>query len=196
MSKNFSWFLRVVLYIPLCLVALFMAAYSTFSSSFDSNMQTCLQEVPNVIGNPDRKQIVPLVGCLKKKSNYFLSKAMKEERLYQYAYPKLPCYFIGKWYMSSGYKEYWLTIEPDASYRLEQLQYQTNLQQKLTFIHSGVWSNENDRVIRFMDNAQLWPIHDSKLRWSDSKHFILYDDLDEPSYFFRHTELAPDCKFQ
>jgi hypothetical protein len=30
----------------------------------------------------------------------------------------LPCYYIGKWHVSTQYKEYWLTIAADASTRM------------------------------------------------------------------------------
>lgn len=148
-----------------------------------------MQEMPVLPSPADRKKIVPFVGCLKKKSNFFLTKAMKEDRLYQYAYPKLPCYFIGKWHVSTTYKEYWLTIDKDANTRLEQIAQD----QKNILVRTGLWSAENDKVLHFFDDVSFWPLNESKLHLFDVKHFMLTDNLDEPTYFYRHSEPEADC---
>jgi hypothetical protein len=69
------------------------------------------------------------------------------------------------------------------------------MEQKLTLVRTGVWSAEKSKVIQFADDAFFWPLNESKVRWYDAKHFVMYDSLDEPSYFYRHSEPEPNCSY-
>ena len=193
MSRNFSWFLRIMIYIPLAISLVVVLGYSYLSGRFDKNIQACMQTMSVLPSPADRKAIVPFVGCLKKKSNFFLTKAMNEDRLYQYAYPKLPCYFVGKWHVSAPYREYWLTIEPNANVRMEKIPDKSGQEQKDSRVRTGIWSAERDKVLQFPDDASFWTLNESKLNIFDAKHFMLTDNLDEPTYYYRHSEIAADC---
>ncbi len=184
-----------MIYLPLAFSIVLLAGYSYMTSAFDDHLQRCLQEVTDAPSPSNRKKMVPFVGCLKKKSNFFLSKIVNEDRLYQYANPKLPCSYIGKWHVSTAYKEFWLTIAANADTRIEQIQYLPNLEQKLTLVSTGIWSADNGKVIQFADDGFFWPLNESKVRWYDVKHFVMYDSMDEPSYFYRHSELEPNCRY-
>ena len=123
MSSNFSWFLRFIIYIPLSVSGLFILFYLYLTSAFDRNLDACLKNPSMIPSATDRKKMVPFIGCLKKKSNFFLTKVMDENRLYQYAYPKVPCGFVGKWHVSTEVNEYWLTITHDATFSVEPITY-------------------------------------------------------------------------
>lgn len=193
MSSNFSWFLRFIIYIPLSISIIIVLGYSYLTSRFDQNLQDCLQEMQVTPSPADRKRMVPFVGCLKKKSNFFLTKAMKEDRLYQYANPKLPCYFVGKWHVSTSLNEYWLTISPDASISMEAVSYMPDQEQKANRVRTGIWSVDHGKVIQFADDSSFWPINESSLHIFDARHFAIHDTFGESTIAYRHSELNPAC---
>ena len=78
MSSNFSWFLRFIIYIPLSVSGLFILFYLYLTSAFDRNLDACLKNPSMIPSATDRKKMVPFIGCLKKKSNFFLTKVMDE----------------------------------------------------------------------------------------------------------------------
>ena len=142
----------------------------------------------------DRKKMVPFVGCLKKKSNFFLTKMMDENRLYQYAYPKLPCTFAGKWHVSADMNEYWLTINKNATFIIEPIKYTTETKDAPQLLRTGVWSSTSAKeAIQFFDDGFFWPINHYSVEWLTSNHFALNDGINPTVYYFRHSELDPTC---
>jgi len=193
-SRNFSWFLRIILYIPLSIALLITLGYSYFSSKFEQNFNQCLVQVPLSQNSKTPRQVANFVGCLKNKGNFFISKIMREERLYQMTQPKMKCAFIGKWYVSDGYKEYWLTIHADSRFTTEPVLYSTN-GQKPIISRQGIWSAaEKNTVIQFFDDEYFWPINEYKVKWLSDRHFAITNILTEQyAYFYRNTPMNTTC---
>lgn len=197
MSNNFKWFLRFIIYIPLTIALLVSLSYSYLTSRFEQNFSECLVKTPISATNKSPREIDAFVGCLKSKGNFFISQTMREERLYQYAKPKKQCEFIGKWHVSEGYREYWLTIEPDSHFFIEpMLMGKTNTNQKDIIQRTGIWSSVNKQTaIQFFDDEYFWPINEYKVEWLSDKHFLISNILtDKQAFFFRHTPLDAECK--
>lgn len=195
MSGNFRWFLRFIIYIPLAIALFFSLTYSYVTSKFEQNFSSCLAQIPISAQNKAPRDVAAFVGCLKSKGNFFTSKIMREERLYQYAQPKMQCEFIGKWHVSEGYKEYWLTIEPNSHFFIEpMLMAHTN--QKTIIQKTGIWSSATkETAIQFFDDEYFWPINEYKIEWLSDKHFMLSNILtDKQAFFFRHTPLDESCQ--
>ena len=51
MSRNFSWFLRFVIYIPLATLIVIMSSYSYLTHKFESNLEACLN-IPSIVPSP------------------------------------------------------------------------------------------------------------------------------------------------
>ena len=116
---------------------------------------------------------------------------MDENRLYQYAYPKLPCSFVGKWHVSADMNEYWLTINKDATFSVEAIKYAPQP------LRTGVWSSTSVKeAIQFFDDGFFWPINQYSVEWLTSNHFSLHEDINPTVYYYRHSEPDPACKFQ
>ena len=137
----------------------------------------------------------PLWVASKVKAIFFTSKIMREERLYQYAQPKMQCEFIGKWHVSEGYKEYWLTIEPNSHFFIEPM-LMNHPEQKGIIQKIGIWSSvTKETAIQFFDDEYFWPINEYKIEWLSDKHFMLFNILtDKQVFFFRHTPLDASCQ--
>lgn len=194
MSSNFSWFLRFIIYIPLMTSIVVLSCYYYLTNKFDQNLDECLQYGTITPSTTDRKKMVPFVSCLKKKSNFFLTKMMDENRLYQYAYPKLPCSFVGKWHVSADMNEYWQTINKDASFVIEPIKYGNETKDTPLPLRTGVWSSATSSVvIQFLDDSFFWPINQSKLEWIGKNQFALHNGVDSTFYYHRHSELDPSC---
>ncbi|WP_297924446.1 hypothetical protein [uncultured Agitococcus sp.] len=193
MSSNFSWFLRFVIYIPLTVAILFMVSYSYLTSRFDKNFSECLQKVPLNQQNVSAREMTSFVGCLKSKGNFFISRMMREERLYQYTQPKMQCELVGKWYVSDGYQEYWLTIQSDSRFFTEPLR--NAKVQNETILNKGIWSSaDKQTAIQFFDGEYFWPIHEYKMNWLSDRHFALVNILeDKQIYFYRNSSLDQVC---
>jgi len=122
---------------------------------------------------------------------------MREERLYQYAQPKMQCQFIGKWHVSDLYKEYWITIDNNGRFFIEPMLYgrqsQTNVGER-----RGTWSSINrNTAIQFFDDEYFWPINEYKVEWLSDSHFALKNQFwDTPSHaiFFRSSPVSEQCK--
>lgn len=194
MSSNFSWFLRIILYIPLSIAILFIMTYNYLTNQFEKNFNTCLISTPISQTNKSPRQVANFVGCLKSKGNFFVSRIMREERLYQMVQPKIQCEFIGKWYVSEGYKEYWLSIMPDSRFKVEPMLYSTNGQQPV-IIRQGIWSSsDKNTAIQFFDEEYFWPINEYKVKWLSDKHFSLTNILtDQYAYFYRNSPVDESC---
>ncbi|MCB1673104.1 MAG: hypothetical protein KDI00_00395 [Pseudomonadales bacterium] len=195
MTNNFRWFLRFIIYIPLTIALFFTLGYSYFNSRFEQNFSECLAQTPISATNKSAREVDAFVGCLKKKGNFFISNIMHEERLYQYAKPKIQCDFVGKWHVSEGYKEYWLTIEPDSRFFVEPMM-MARSEQKNTIEKTGIWSSVNkNTAIQFFDGEYFWPINEYKIEWLSDKHFLMTNPLQEKqAFFFRHTPINKDCQ--
>ena len=196
MSSNFSWFLRFIIYIPLSVSGLFILFYLYLTSAFDKNLDACLKNPSMIPSATDRKKMVPFIGCLKKKSNFFLTKVMDENRLYQYAYPKVPCGFVGKWHVSTEVNEYWLTITHDATFSVEPITYgQEDKTPRL--IRTGIWSSVKPNVvIQFFDDSFFWPINQSRVEWVTASNFVMHNGFEEASYFHRDSKMDTGCEFK
>ena len=139
----------------------------------------------------DRKKMVPFVGCLKKKSNFFLTKMMDENRLYQYAYPKLPCAFVGKWHVSENMNEYWLTINADSTFFIKAIRYGQDEKSASRPLRTGVWSSTSPNIaIQFFDDSFFWPINQSSVEWVSKNYFLMNNGFDQTLYFNRHRASA------
>ena len=195
MSGNFRWFLRFIIYIPLVIALIISLSYSYLTSKFEQNFSACLVQVPIDAQNKSPRDVAAFVGCLKSKGNFFISRIMKEERLYQYAQPKMQCEFIGKWHVSEGYKEYWLTIEPNSHFFIEPM-LMNHPEQKGIIQKIGIWSSATkETAIQFFDDEYFWPINEYKIEWLSDKHFMLSNILtDKQAFFFRHTSLDASCQ--
>lgn len=195
MSNNFKWFLRFILYIPLSIALFLILSYSYLTSRFEQNFSECLAQTPISATNKSPREVDAFVGCLKRKGNFFISRTMREERLYQYAKPKIQCEFIGKWHVSEGYKEYWLTIEPNSHFFIEPMLL-NDKEHKQLIEKTGVWSSLNKQTaIQFFDDEYFWPINEYKVEWLSEKHFSMSNILtDKQAFFFRHTPLYAECK--
>ena len=197
MSRNFSWFLRFIIYIPLAIAIFFMTSYSYLTSRFDSNFQTCSALIPISNNNRSPRAVADFVGCLKSKGNFFISRIMREERLYQYAQPKMQCQFIGKWHVSDLYKEYWITIDKDGRFFIEPMPYGRKDQAAVSE-HRGLWSStDKNTAIQFFDDEYFWPIKEYRVEWLSESHFALKNQLwDEQNHaiFFRSTPLSDQCE--
>lgn len=197
MSRNFSWFLRFVIYIPLATLIVIMGSYSYLTHKFESNLEACLN-IPSIVPSPtDRRKVVPFVGCLKKKSNFFLTKMMDENRLYQYAYPKVPCQFVGKWHVSADVNEYWQTINADATFSKAAIQYGKNLTIDTQVARTGLWSSITpETAIQFFDEEPLWPINQGSVDWLTENEFALHtirEGAKQTAYYHRHSPLDATC---
>lgn len=195
MSGNFRWFLRFIIYIPLVIALIISLSYSYLTSKFEQNFSACLVQVPIDAQNKSPRDVAAFVGCLKSKGNFFISRIMREERLYQYAQPKMQCEFIGKWHVSEGYREYWLTIEPNSRFFIEPKS-MAKTESKSLIQTTGVWSSATKKTaIQFFDDEYFWPINEYKVEWLSDKHFMLSNILtDKQAFFFRHTPLDASCQ--
>jgi hypothetical protein len=179
MSGNFRWFLRFIIYIPLTIALFFSLSYSYLTSKFEKNFSSCLVQIPISAQNKSPRDVAAFVGCLKSKGNFFISRIMREERLYQYAQPKMQCEFIGKWHVSEGYREYWLTIEPNSRFFIESKS-MAKTEPKSLIQTTGVWSSATKQAaIQFFDDEYFWPINEYKVEWLSDKHFMLSNILTE-----------------
>lgn len=197
MSRNFSWFLRIILYIPLSIALFLTIAYSLIAARFEQNFNTCLAEVHFEQEQKTPRQVANFVGCLKAKGNFFTSYLMKEERLYQMVQPKIQCEFIGKWYVSEGYKEYWLTIDANSRFIIEPMMLMQNKMPNLVQ-EKGIWSAaDKNTVIKFVDEEYFWPIHEYEVKWLSDRHFALTNILtDQYAYFYRNSPIDKTCSEQ
>ena len=194
MSSNFSWFLRFVIYIPLTVAIFITVYYSYLNNSFEKNFAECSQQVR--IGYEHRavKDVANFVGCLKSKGNFFTSAIMREERLFQYAQPKMQCEFIGSWYVSDLYKEYWINIDKDGRFFTE-LTLSDNKRGISLKHRSGVWSSTDHKTaIIFYDDEYFWPIREFRVSWLSDRHFVLTNILeDKQVYFYRKAPMDQKC---
>jgi|GEM_PF-2018719 len=195
MSGNFRWFLRFIIYIPLTIALVISLSYSYLTSKFEKNFSSCLVQIPISAQNKSPRDVAAFVGCLKSKGNFFISRIMREERLYQYAQPKMQCEFIGKWHVSDGYREYWLTIEPNSHFFIESKS-MAKTEPKSLIQTTGVWSSVTKQTaIQFFDDEYFWPINEYKIEWLSDKHFMLSNILtNKQAFFFRHTPLDASCQ--
>ncbi|MBH1971909.1 hypothetical protein FK216_10985 [Moraxellaceae bacterium AER2_44_116] len=197
MSSNFSWFLRFIIYIPLFVCVTFITLYVYLTGAFDRNIDACLKDPAIVPSVTDRKKMIPFVGCLKRKSNFFLTQAMDENRLYQYAYPKVPCNFVGKWHVSSEGNTYWLTITKDALFSMEMIKYGKEAKDEPHPVRTGVWSSVNPYVaIQFFDDTFFWPLNQSKVEWTTANKFVMHNGFQQVFYFNRNSVLDQTCVFK
>ena len=189
MSGNFRWFLRFIIYIPLVIALIISLSYSYLTSKFEQNFSACLVQVPIDAQNKSPRDVAAFVGCLKSKGNFFISRMMREERLYQYTQPKMQCELVGKWYVSDGYQEYWLTIQSDSRFFTEPLR--NAKVQNETILNKGIWSSaDKQTAIQFFDGEYFWPIHEYKMNWLSDRHFALVNILeDKQIYFYRNSSL-------
>ena len=194
MSSNFSWFLRFVIYIPLTVAILFMVSYGYLTSRFESNFNQCLQKIPLTQQNISSREMTSFVGCLKSKGNFFISRMMREERLYQYTQPKMQCELVGKWYVSDGYQEYWLTIQSNSQFFTEPLLNAKN-QESGIILHKGIWSSVNkNTALQFFEGEYFWPIREYKVNWLSDRHFALVNILeDKQVFFYRKAPMDQKC---
>ena len=194
MSNNFRWFLRFIVYIPLSIALFLTMSYSYLTSQFEKNFEACLVQVPISQDKKTAREVSNFVGCLKSKGNFFISKIMREERLYEYAQPKMQCEFIGKWHVSEGYKEYWLTIQADNRFFIEPMYLGRDQGDKKSLVErTGVWSSSSkEKALQFYDDEYFWPINEYKIEWLSDKHFALSNILTEKNAFF-HRSTPPDA---
>ena len=193
MSGNFRWFLRFIIYIPLVIALIISLSYSYLTSKFEQNFSACLVQVPIDAQNKSPRDVAAFVGCLKSKGNFFISRMMREERLYQYTQPKMQCELVGKWYVSDGYQEYWLTIQSDSRFFTEPLR--NAKVQNETILNKGIWSSaDKQTAIQFFDGEYFWPIHEYKMNWLSDRHFALVNILeDKQVYFYRKAPMDQKC---
>ena len=194
MSGNFRWFLRFIIYIPLTIALVISLSYSYLTSKFEKNFSSCLVQIPISAQNKSPRDVAAFVGCLKSKGNFFISRIMREERLYQYAQPKMQCEFIGKWHVSEGYKEYWLTIQADNRFFIEPMYLGRDQGDKKSLVErTGVWSSSSkEKALQFFDDEYFWPINEYDIEWLSDKHFALSNILTEKHAFF-HRSTPPDA---
>lgn len=196
MSNNFRWFLRFIVYIPLSIALVVAISYSYLTKSFEKNFEACLVQVPISKNQKTARDVSNFVGCLKSKGNFFISKIMREERLYEYGQPKMQCEFIGKWHVSEGYKEYWLTIQADNRFFIEPMYLGRNQdKQKSQIERTGIWSSSTKKqALQFFDDEYFWPINEYKIEWLSDRHFLLSNALTETNAFYhRSTPLDASC---
>lgn len=118
---------------------------------------------------------------------------MREERLYQYTQPKMQCELVGKWYVSDGYQEYWLTIQSNSQFFTEPLR-NAKVQDE-TILRKGIWSSVNkNTALQFFEGEYFWPIREYKVNWLSDRHFALVNILeDKQVYFYRNSPLDQAC---
>lgn len=196
MSRNFSWFLRVVIYLPLTISALLLAVYFYVNNAFDVTLTTCLGEQKLNPEKVSRDQVYPFVQCLQRRNNFLVSDVMREERLYQYRNPRTPCQLVGQWSASHFNQEYVYDLQADSRFNVYTVNYlNREAASNRKLIKSGVWSSSGDSLLQFPDNTYIWPLHEASLKWMDSNHFIFKDDSGDPVYFFRTSPQLADCKY-
>ena len=122
---------------------------------------------------------------------------MDENRLYQYAYPKVPCQFVGKWHVSADVNEYWQTINADATFSKAVIQYGKDLTMDTQVARTGLWSSITpNTAIQFFDEESLWPINQGSVDWLTENEFALHtirEGAKQTAYYHRHSPLDATC---
>ncbi|MBH1971910.1 hypothetical protein FK216_10990 [Moraxellaceae bacterium AER2_44_116] len=194
MSRNFSWFLRGIIYIPFCFV-LFICFHGYVNYKFTQSLELCYSKAAMI---DESSEMRDFIGCLQENNNSVVRWYMKPERYYNAIQPHVPCQWVGRWQAKRDKISFAIELKANGKFKIDNGTMEVLSKQKhndYTEGYEGVWSSPNKETIMWFGGSRIWPIDENKVDWLNKDQLVIYELNGEKTYYQRQSAHIENCPY-